>query len=180
MTHHTVLRNVAWRDKTWRVLKTWTNQVSKCKNRVSSFQKPAFFYIHHAKEFWETIYFSRSKTITICTYNESTDQQHLRVQFKTNLSELQFKFLGNKKGPMEGFFYLESVFLYQVFLLNYQNCFYISEGYISEVFCARLCKLKRDWYMILNFRRESFSKTGMFLRAFQKLPQNAQQKNREV
>ena len=34
--------------------------------------------------------------------------------------------------------------------------------------------------MILNFRREAFSKTGMFLRAFQKLPQNAQQKNREV
>ena len=61
-----------------------------------------------------------------------TDQQHLRVQFKTNLSEVQFKFLGNKKGPMEGFFYLESVFLYRVFLLNCQNCFYISEGlYLS-------------------------------------------------
>jgi len=66
-------------------------------------------------------------------YSESTDQQHLRIQFKADLSEVQFKFLGDKKGPTEGFFYLESVFLLQVYLLNYQNCLnYISEGlYLS-------------------------------------------------
>ena len=85
-----------------------------------SFKKPAFFCIHHSKEFRETIYFSRNVTITSHTYSESTDQQNLHVQFKANLSKVQFKFLG--------FFYLESVFLYQVYLLNYQNCFYISEG----------------------------------------------------
>ena len=53
--------------------------------------------------------------MTTCTNSESTDQQHLRV-----------KFLGDKKGPTIGF-YLEvwkisSVFLYQVYLLNYQLC----------------------------------------------------------
>ena len=36
--------------------------------------------------------------------------------------------------------------------------------------------IKRDQNMILNSRGESFSKTGMFLQAFQKLPQNIQQK----
>ena len=50
--------------------------------------------------------------MTSRTYWESTDQQHLHVQF-----------LGDKKGQMKGF-YLEvwkinSVFLYQVYLLNY-------------------------------------------------------------
>ena len=106
-----------------------TNKSSfKTQKPSLSFKKPAFFCIHHSKEFRETIYFSRNVTITSHTYNESTDQQHLRVQFKANLREVQFKFLGDKKG----FFYIESVFLYQVYLLNYQNCFYISEGlYLS-------------------------------------------------
>ena len=36
--------------------------------------------------------------------------------------------------------------------------------------------IKKDQNMILNSRGESFSKTGMFLQAFQKLPQNIQQK----
>ena len=37
-------------------------------------------------------------------HSESTaDQQHLHVQFKANLSEVQFKFWGDKKGPIEGF-----------------------------------------------------------------------------
>ena len=108
-----------------------TNKSSFKTQKLSlSFKKPAFFCIHHSKEFRETIYFSRNVTITSHTYNESTDQQHLRVQFKANLREVQFKFLGDKKG----FFYIESVFLYQVYLLNYQNCFYISEGlYLSPL-----------------------------------------------
>ena len=42
-----------------------------------------------------------------------TDQQHLRV-----------KFLGHKRGPTKGFYpevwKINSVFLYQVYLLNYQ------------------------------------------------------------
>ena len=59
------------------------------------------------------IYFSRNITMTTYTYSESTDQQHLRV-----------KFLGDKKGPMKGF-YLEvwkinSLFFYKFYLLNYQ------------------------------------------------------------
>ena len=75
-----------------------TNKSSfKTQKPSLSFKKPAFFCIHHSKEFRETIYFSRNVTITSHTYNESTDQQHLRVQFKANLREVQFKFLGDKK-----------------------------------------------------------------------------------
>lgn len=59
------------------------------------------------------IYFSRNITMTARTYSINTDQQHLHV-----------KFLGDKKGPMKGF-YLEvwkinSAFLYQFYLLNYR------------------------------------------------------------
>ena len=47
-------------------------------------------------------------------------------------TEVKFKFLGDKKGPMKGFYLevwkIDSVFLYQVCLLNYDNCFYICEG----------------------------------------------------
>ena len=68
------------------------NQVSKHENRVSSFQKPPFFYIHHSKEFREMIFLSRNITIAICAYSEGTDQQDLHVQFKANLSQVQFKF----------------------------------------------------------------------------------------
>ena len=80
-----------------------TNQVLKHENGVSSFQKPPFFYINHLKEFREMIYFSRNIAIAICTYSEGTDQQHLHVQFKANLSEVQFKFWGDEKELMEGF-----------------------------------------------------------------------------
>ena len=48
-----------------------------------------------------------------------------------NLSKVKFKFLGDKKGPTKGFYLVvwkNSVFLYQVYLLNYHNCFYICEG----------------------------------------------------
>ena len=107
-----------------------TNKSSfKTQKPSLSFKKPAFFlYSNHSKEFRETIFFSRNIIITSHTYSDSTDQQPLHVQFKANLSEVQFKFLGDKKG----FFYLESVFLYQVYLLNYQNCFYISKGLYSS------------------------------------------------
>ena len=76
---------------------------------------------------------------------------------------------------MKGFFYLEvwkidSVFLYQVYLLNYQNCVYIG------MYLRGSCMAVKRLNMILNSRRESFSKTVMFLRAFKKLPQNVQQK----
>ena len=62
-----------------------------------------FFYIHHSKEFREMIFLSRNITIAICMYSEGTDQQHLHVQFKANLSQVQFKFWGDKKWPVEGF-----------------------------------------------------------------------------
>ena len=46
-----------------------------------------------------------------------------------NLSKVKFEFLGDKKGPRKGFYLevwkIDSVFLYQVYLLNYDNCFYI-------------------------------------------------------
>ena len=49
-------------------------------------QKPSretsTFYVHHLKEFRETIYFSKNITITILTYSEGTNQQHLHGQFK--------------------------------------------------------------------------------------------------
>ena len=73
----------------------------KTESRV--FRNHHFFYIHHSKEFWEMIFHSRNITIAICTYSEGTDQQHLHVQFKANLSQVQFKFWGDKKWPVEGF-----------------------------------------------------------------------------
>ena len=78
------VRSVVWRDKTRKMLEPRMNRVSKRENRVSSFEKPetSFFYIHYSKGFRETIYFLKNITITICTYSEQTDQQHLHVQFK--------------------------------------------------------------------------------------------------
>ena len=68
-------------------------------------------------------------TVTIRTYTECTDQRNLRLQFER---KVKFKFLGDKKGPTKGFYLevwkIDSVFLYQVYLLNYHNCFYICEG----------------------------------------------------
>ena len=53
----------------------------------------------------------------------------LRVASLYNLSKVKFEFLGDKKGPRKGFYLevwkIDSVFLYQVYLLNYDNCFYI-------------------------------------------------------
>ena len=77
-----------------------------------SFEKPAFFCIHHLKEFRETIYFSRNTKKTSHTCSESTDQQHLHVQFKANLSKVQFKFLGDKNGffILNQYFCINSIF----------------------------------------------------------------------
>ena len=51
--------------------------------------------------------------MTARTYGINTDQQHLGV-----------KFLGDKKGPMKGFYIevwkINSAFLYQFYLLDYQ------------------------------------------------------------
>ena len=73
------------------------------------------------------IYFSRNITVTIRTYTECMAQLNLCLQF-----EFKFKFLGGKKGPAKGFYpevwKIDSVFLYQVYLLNHHNCFYIGEG----------------------------------------------------
>ena len=121
-------RSVAWQDKTGTILEPQTNRVLKHKKRVSSFEKPAFFILTTRKDFRKTIYFSRNITITICTYIECTDQRTCVY----NLSKVKFKFLGDKKGPTKGFYLevwkIDSVFLYQVCLLNYDNCFYICEG----------------------------------------------------
>ena len=109
------------------------------------FGETSFCYIRHSKGFWETIYFLRIITMTTYTYRESTDQQHLHVQF-----------LGDKKGQMKGF-YLEdsrtdSVFLYQVYLLNYQLwTVYIFVKVCIYVHCTQLRKLMR-WSWIAAFK----------------------------
>jgi len=56
------------------------------------FGETSFCYIHHSKGFRETIYFLRNITMTSRMYRESTDQQHLHVQF-----------LGDKKGQTKVF-----------------------------------------------------------------------------
>ena len=43
------------------------------------FLETSIFYIHHLKGFGETIYFSKNITITIHTYGDRTNQQHLCV-----------------------------------------------------------------------------------------------------
>ena len=49
-----MLRRIAWRDKTRRVLETWMNP----KNWVSSFEKPAFFIFTTRKDFKKQIWFA--------------------------------------------------------------------------------------------------------------------------
>ena len=97
------------------------------------------------------IYFLRKITITIRTYSKRTGQQHLHVQF-------MLSFYAIKKDQQKVFFYLEvwkidSVFLYQVYLLNYQNCVYIG------MYLRGSCMAVKRLNMILNSCRESFSKT---------------------
>ena len=59
-----------------------------------------------------------------------------------NLSKIKFKFLGDKKRAAKGYYLqvwkIDSVFLYQVYLLNYHNCFYICEGLYNAVNNKRL------------------------------------------
>ena len=59
-----------------------------------------------------------------------------------NLSKIKFKFLGDKKRAAKGYYLqvwkIDSVFLYQVYLLNYHNCFYICEGLYHAVNNKRL------------------------------------------
>ena len=75
------------------------------------------------------IYFLRNITITIRTYIKCKDQRNLRVQFDQSC----VKVLADKKGPTKGFYLevwkIDSVFLYQVYLLNNHNYFYICEGF---------------------------------------------------
>ena len=127
-------------------------------------------FIFATQKLCEKRIISRNITMTTCTNSESTDQQHLRV-----------KFLGDKKGPTIGF-YLEvwkisSVFLYQVYLLNYQLC----TVHIFVKVCIYVCgtwlrELKRDWNMILN---SHFQKLKC-LPVFQTLPQKCTANNREA
>ena len=94
--YHTMLSSVAWWDKNGRIPKTRTNWNSKRENRVSYFEKPAFFHIHHSKGFWETTYLSKKITITIHTHGKHA---HTNSTHMYNLSQVKVKFifLGNKK-----------------------------------------------------------------------------------
>ena len=94
-------RSIVWWDKTGTILEPRMNQVLKHENRVE-FWETSIFYTHHLKGFQETIYFSRNITITIRTYIECTANGTCVY----NMSEVKFKFLGDKKGPTKGF-YLE-------------------------------------------------------------------------
>lgn len=60
----------------------------------------SIFDIDHSRGFWETIYFLRKITITICTYRECTDQQHCMY----NSIKVKFKFLCDKKVQRKGFY----------------------------------------------------------------------------
>ena len=93
-----------------------------------------------------------------------------------NLSEVKFKFLGQTKGFYLEVWKIDSVFLYQVYLLNYHNCLFFCEGLYLRVSHPTASIKETEIIIILNSRCESFSKTRVFLRAFQKLPQNVQQK----
>ena len=96
----------------------------------------------------------------------------------TILGKLSSSFYAIKKDQPKAFYFvvrkIDKVFLYHVYLLNYQNRFYICGGLYLRALRRR--EVNRVGNMILNSRRESFSKTGMFFRTFQKLPQNVQQK----
>ena len=67
-----------------------------------------------------------------------------------NLREVKFKFLGDEKGPTKGFYIevrnIDKVFLYQVYLLNYQNRFYICEGLYLCASRATAWSIKRLKY----------------------------------
>ena len=91
----------------------------------SSFEKPASFIFTSRKDFEKHnsnhSHRANAPTNSTCVYN---------------LSKIKFKFLGDKKRAAKGY-YLE-VFLYQVYLLNYHNCFYICEGLYNAVNNKRL------------------------------------------
>ena len=114
----------------------------------------SIFDIDHSRGFWETIYFSRKITITICTYCECTDQQYCMY----NSIKVKFKFLCDKKVPRKGFYLevwkIDSIFLCKVYFSNYQKCVscwsIMCEGMYFYLHRAGPHILKRDWNMILN------------------------------
>ena len=101
LSRHTMLLSIVQHDKNcceeYHLKLEWTEFWN---GEIESWA--SIFDIDHSRGFWETIYFSRKITITICTYSERTDQQHCMH----NSIKVKFKFVGDKKGPTKGF-YLE-------------------------------------------------------------------------
>ena len=125
-------RSIAWWDKTGTILEPRMNRVSKHENRVSSFEKPAFLYSPLERISGNDLFLEKHNN-NHSQLNWMHGPTDLNASlYKYNLSEVKFKFLGDKKGPTKGFYLevwkIDSVFLYQVYLLNYHNCFYICEG----------------------------------------------------
>ena len=97
----------------------------------SSFEKPAYFIFTSRKDFKKHnsnhSHRANAPTNSTCVYN---------------LSKIKFKFLGDKKRAVKGYYLevwkIDSAFLHQVYLLNYHNCFYICEGLYNAVNNKRL------------------------------------------
>ena len=111
-------KSVVWQDKTGTILDPRTNWVLKHENQVRL-------------EFWETRIFilTTQKDFEKCNNNHS----HIHwMHGPTELASTIWVKLKDKKGSTKGFYLevwkIDSVFLYQVYLLNYHNCFYICEG----------------------------------------------------
>ena len=134
-------RSIAWWDKTGTILEPRMNRVSKHENRVSSFEKPAFLYSPLERISGNDLFLEKHNN-NHSQLNWMHGPTDLASLYKYNLSEVKFKFLGDKKGPTKGFYLevwkIDSVFLYQVYLLNYHNCFYICEGVYNAVNNKRL------------------------------------------
>ena len=156
---HTALRSVVWRDN-FEQIEFWN-----LRKLSLEFRETSIFVIHHLKALGEMSYFSRKITITIHTC-ECTEQ-HLLVQFK------QFKW---RVPSLENWL---SIFVSSLYLLDCQKCFYFwcitFEGMYLCVSRVTAYMKKKRLKCDLNSCHKSSSKTIMFLRAFQKLPQSVHQ-----
>ena len=130
------------RQRSVTILEPLTNWVSKNQR----------FFLHSPLERISrndlfSIYFSRNIAATIRA------QQMYRPTALAYTIWVKLSFKVIKKGPTKGFYLevwkIDSVFLYQVYLLNYHNCFYICEGLYLRASTQRHT-LTRDWNMILN------------------------------
>ena len=108
-----------WWDENRRTLQTTTNWVLKRKHWVLSFEKQAFFIFITWTDF-ETRFISQEKG------NQPFTKTTNGTAKSTHIYKCICKV--HKMGPPKVFYLkvwkIDSVFLYEVYLLNNQNCFY--------------------------------------------------------